>query len=102
MEEDLDQRPEAMNLITLYAAMRNAKRADIMNEIAGDNFASFKTKLADAMIAHLDPIRDRMQILLGDITTLDTLLEDGAWRANQVAKPVMDEVYETIGFPRFG
>lgn len=101
MTEDLENRPEAMNLVTLYAAATNRKRAEVLGEIAGDNFASFKTKLADAMIAHLAPIRSRMQVLLEDTTSLDGLLEDGAWRARNITKPIMKEVYEAIGFPGF-
>lgn len=101
MVEDLENRPEALNLVTLYAAVTNRKRAEVLAEIQHDNFASFKAKLADAMVAHLEPIRAKMAVLLEDETSLDGILEDGAWRANAIAKPVMQEVYERIGFPKY-
>ena len=101
MTYDVENRPEASNLITLYAAMQGKKRADILDEVAGHNFSEMKGKLTDAMIAHLEPIRAKMQVLMEDTASLDGILEDGTWRAQAIAKPVMDEVYEVIGFPRY-
>lgn len=96
-----EARPEATNLITIYAAVRGISRKDAEVEIAGDNFSAFKTRLADALVAHLSPIRERMVKLLADTSELERILQKGTERARAVAEPVMREVKQAIGFPTF-
>lgn len=96
---DIEKRPEASNLLTIYAAVCGISRAAAEADIANDNFSAFKTRLAEALIAHLSPIRSRMVELLKDKAELDRILKKGTERALAVAGPVMREVKETIGFP---
>jgi tryptophanyl-tRNA synthetase len=96
---NLAVRPEASNLITIYAAVRGISRAEAETEIANDNFSAFKTRLAEALIAHLAPIRAKMVDLLADAAELDRILKKGSERAADVANPILKEVKKTIGFP---
>lgn len=93
-----DTRPEATNLLGIYAAMRNISLDAAVAECAGDNFSGFKTKLADAAVAHLAPITAKMRELMSDTAELDRLLKAGAEKAAGVANNVMKEVKDTVGF----
>src|SRR5262249_18343258 len=91
---DTEKRPESSNLLTLYAAATNRTVKEAQAEVANEQFSSFKTKLADAMVAHLNPIRTRMQQLLSDPAELDRILTKGTDKAKTVAKLHMKEVKE--------
>lgn len=96
--EELDDRPEAKNLVTLYAALQNKLSKDVMDEIAGKQFSEFKPMLVDVAVAHLAPITQRMNDLLSDPTEIDTILKDGAQRASKIAQPTIDEAMNLMGF----
>lgn len=100
--EGLAGRPEADNLLTIYAAMTNISKAEAVKEFAGQQWSAFKPKLADATVAHLSPITARMRDLLADPAEIDRLLVRGGERARAIAEPVVEEVKQAMGFWQAG
>ncbi len=96
--EGLKERPEAQNLVAIYAALLDRTSEDILNEIAGKQFSEFKPMLVDVAIAHLEPITKRMAELMGDVSEIDTILRQGAEKANALANPVVKDAMELMGF----
>ena len=94
---DLEKRPAASNLLTIMAAVQGKPRAEIEKMYATSNFSQFKKDLADALIAHVGPIRDEMVKLLGDPKYLDTLLTENAQKASAIAKGNIAEIQKLIG-----
>ena len=94
---DVEKRPESANLLTLYAAFTNQTVAQAQAEVESDNFSAFKTRLADAAVAHLTPIRTRMVELLNNPADLDAILARGSDAANAVAKATLHEVQCAVG-----
>ncbi|MBT4740363.1 MAG: tryptophan--tRNA ligase [Rhodospirillaceae bacterium] len=98
----LAERPEAANLINIYAALVDRSVDDVVSEFSGQGFGAFKPKLADLAVSILGPIADRMTELLSDPAELDRLLARGADKANDLANPVLAEAYDAIGFSKRG
>jgi tryptophanyl-tRNA synthetase len=98
--EALKARPEADNLVTIYAAMEGSTKAKVLAEFAGQGFAQFKPKLADLAVSHLSPIATRLRELLADKAEIDRILKDGADQANAIAGPVLAETQKLMGFWR--
>ncbi len=95
---ELKDRPEAINLLGIYAAITNATPAEALTQFAGGGFGPFKEKLAEALISHLTPISEQAKKLLADPAFIDTTLQSGARRAACVANPIVDEAERIIGF----
>ncbi|MFW5834090.1 MAG: tryptophan--tRNA ligase [Pseudomonadota bacterium] len=93
-------RPEATNLLTLYAALSDRTVADVAAEFGSSSFSNFKGLLTELAVATLVPIADEMRRLLDDPGHLDAILAEGGERARAVAAPVLDEVREAVGFLR--
>jgi len=98
--EELDARPEAKNLVTLYAALSDQSKEAVLAEFAGQGFGAFKPKLAEVAVAAMAPVTAEMRRLMADPTEIDRVLADGAERAAAVADPVVDEVKRIVGFWR--
>ncbi|SBW08613.1 Tryptophan--tRNA ligase [uncultured Alphaproteobacteria bacterium] len=96
----LEGRAEAANLLGIYAALLDVSLERAVADVAGLPFADFKGKLADAAVAKLGPINAEMKRLKADTAYLDGILREGARKAAALAKPVIDEVYEVVGFLR--
>lgn len=96
--EGLKDRPEADNLITIYAALANTTKAEVVKEFAGSQFSQFKPKLSDLMVDKLSPITAEMRKLLADPAEIDRILLDGAGRARAIAEPVLKDVRDLMGF----
>jgi tryptophanyl-tRNA synthetase len=96
----LKDRPEALNLVTIYAALSNQTVDSVLSEFGGGQFSSFKQALGDAAVARLAPIAGEMRKLLADLTHIDAILADGSNRARAIAKPNMDAVKDIVGFIR--
>jgi tryptophanyl-tRNA synthetase len=96
--EGLKERPEADNLVGIYAALSGVPREAVLKEYGGAQFSTFKPALADLAVTKLAPIADEMRRLLADPGTIDGILADGAARARAIAEPVMKGVREVIGF----
>jgi tryptophanyl-tRNA synthetase len=97
-KEELAGRPEAENLLNIYAALSDQDRDAVIIQFAGQNFSTFKTALADLTVAKLGPITSEMRRLLADPAEIDRVLKDGAHKARAIATPIMDEVKKTVGF----
>lgn len=95
---DLADRPEARNLVGIFAAITGKKPHEVLHEFAGSNFGPFKKQLAEALIAHVEPIGRRTREYLDDPTSLDHLLKSGAHRAAEIAEPIVAEAERLVGF----
>ena len=95
--EGLDDRPEAANLVGIFAALEDKTSADVIAEYGGKGFADFKSALADLAIAKLGPMGDEMQRLCADPGHIDSILASGAERARAIAEPILDEVHRIVG-----
>jgi len=93
-----ESRPEATNLLTIYAALRNISKAQAVEECAGKNFSAFKQMLTDVAVAHLSPITARMRELLAAPDAIDKILVGGIARAQTLAGGTMQEVKKLVGF----
>jgi len=98
--DDYDARPEAANLLGLYAALADATRNEVAAEFAGARFADFKERLSALAIETLAPVTAEMRRLMADPAEVDRVLHDGAERARALAEPVLKEVQEVVGLLR--
>lgn len=96
----LEGRPEARNLLGIYAALTDTTLDAAVTEFAGQQFSALKERLSDVAVAKLAPIQDEYRRLLGDKAVIDDALADGAERARAIAEPVLREVQDVIGFLR--
>ena len=96
--EGLKGRPEAENLVTIYAALGEIAPAAILAEFGGGQFSRFKTALSDLAVEKLAPIAAEMRRYLADPAAIDAILFDGADRARAIADPVYRDVREIMGF----
>jgi tryptophanyl-tRNA synthetase len=96
----LAQRPEADNLVGVYAALAGESKAEVLARYAGQGFGSFKPALADLAVARLGPISAEMRRLIADPAELDRILADGAARAAAVADPILEATKRLVGFWR--
>lgn len=94
----LDGRPEALNLVTLYAALADISKEDVIKEYAGQQFGAFKPALVEVAVEHLAPITSRMNELLEDTAQIDAYLKDGAKHARSIASGVLADVQKIMGF----
>jgi tryptophanyl-tRNA synthetase len=93
-------RPEAENLVGIYAALAGTTRESVLGEFGGAQFSTFKPALADLVVAKIAPIGAEIKRLLDDRGALDAVLGEGATRARTIAAPIMDEVKDVVGFLR--
>ena len=93
-------RPEAANLIGIYAALADASPEETLQKFGGEQFSTFKQHLADLAVAKLGPIQDEMRRLIADPGHVDRILARGAERARAASEPVLDEVKRIVGFLR--
>ena len=100
--KEFDARPEAANLMGIYAALADQDIADVCKEFGGKQFSEFKQALADLAVAKLGPIQDDMRRLIEDKAHVDAVLADGVERARAIAEPVLAEVHDIVGFLRPG
>jgi tryptophanyl-tRNA synthetase len=96
--EDLKARPEADNLVGIYAALAGVSKADVLLQYGGRGFGDFKPALADLAVAVMGPIGERMRRLMDDPAEIDKVLRAGAERARAVAEPVIEDTKRLVGF----
>jgi tryptophanyl-tRNA synthetase len=99
-EAGLEGRPEARNLVGIYAALTDMHLGAVLAEHGGKPFSAFKAALTDLLVASLSPIAAEMRRLVGDPGAVEAILRRGAERARALAAPVLAEVEETVGFVR--
>lgn len=95
--EGLKDRPEARNLVNIYAAIANKTVDEVLAEYGGAQFGTFKPALADLAVAHLAPISTEMARLMNDTTEIDRILARGAERARAITAPILRQTYEIVG-----
>lgn len=96
--DELADRPEARNLINIYAGLSNAAPQDVLSRFAGAEFSAFKPALADLAVETLSPITLEMRRLMDDTDHVDQVLRDGAEKARAIAAPVLKDVKSIFGF----
>jgi tryptophanyl-tRNA synthetase len=99
-EKGLATRPEADNLVGIYAALANTTRAGVLKEFGNAQFSTFKSALTDLAVAKLSPIAAEMKRLLDDPAAIDAVLADGSRRAQKLAGETMKAVKDVVGFVR--
>jgi tryptophanyl-tRNA synthetase len=97
-KDELKDRPEAENLLNIYAALAEQDRDAVIAQFAGQQFSGFKAALADLTVAKLEPITKEMHRLLADPQQIDTILRSGAQEARAIAAPIMQAVKKQVGF----
>ena len=95
--EELAGRPEAQNLITIFAALDDRPAQSVLDDYAGKGFGALKPALADLAVAKLAPIRDEMIRLLDDSAAIDAILNKGAAKARDLAAPTLRAAQEAMG-----
>ena len=98
--KDAEARPEADNLLGIYAALADLRREQAVERWAGKNFSEFKTALAELSSEVLGKICGDMRRLMADPGYIDSVLKRGAERANAIAQPHLDEVFDIMGLLR--
>jgi tryptophanyl-tRNA synthetase len=99
-EAGLEPRPEADNLVGIYAALSDTTKAEVLKQFGGGQFSTFKTALADLSVAKLAPIAAEMKRLTADPAHIDAVLADGSDRAGAIAAETMNAVKDIVGFIR--
>ena len=98
---ELKNRPEAANIISIYANINNIKVSQVLNEFGGKNFSTFKSKLSESIIEKICPIGKEINKLLKDESYLNGILEKGAKKADLIAKTNLKEIYKIIGLTKY-
>ncbi len=93
-------RPEADNLVGIFAALGRTTKAEVLREYGNANFSTFKGALVERAVETLAPIGGEMKRLTADPATIDAILADGADRARSLARVTMDHVKDILGFIR--
>jgi tryptophanyl-tRNA synthetase len=96
----LESRPEAKNLVGIYGAVTGESVEEVLGRFAGQGFGAFKPALADALIALIAPLRDRLFELRAHPEELDRILAQGAAKASTLAAPTLAATYEAVGLGR--
>ena len=96
--DELDKRPEAQNLITIFAALSERSEESVLSEFAGKGFGDFKKYLAELAVEIMGPIGKEMQRLMNYPDEVDGILNHGANKAREIAKPIVSEAKEIVGF----
>ena len=99
-EAALEGRPEARNLVNIYAALSEEALPNVLAEVGGKPFSEFKPMLADLAVAKLAPISAEMARLMQDPAEIDRILARGSERAREIAGPILDRTYEIVGLVR--
>lgn len=98
--KEMEDRPDASNLIGIYAALAGITAEQVCTDFGGKTFSDFKEALTELAVSELGPIGDEMSRLVADPGYLERVLCDGAKRANAIARPILAEIHDIIGFVR--
>ena len=96
----LQGRPEAENLVTIYAALTDRTVQSVLEEYAGKGFGAFKPALAEVLVTTIAPIRTRLAEFAADPAEIDRILVAGSARAAELAAPTLEGAYRALGLPR--
>jgi len=98
--DGLADRPEARNLVNIYAAMADLSPEAVLADVGGKQFSEFKPMLAELAVAKLSPISGEMARLMQETAEIDTILARGAERAREITAPILAKTYEIVGLVR--
>ena len=98
---ELKNRPEALNLVSIYSSINNIKVSEVLSEFGGKNFSTFKSKISESLIEKICPIGEEIKKLLKDKKYLKQILENGAKSADLIAKSNIKEIYDIVGLTKF-
>ncbi|MGJ8617023.1 MAG: tryptophan--tRNA ligase [Sulfitobacter sp.] len=93
----LDDRPDARNLVNIYAALSDQSVDQVLAEVGGQQFGTFKPLLAELAVSKLAPISSEMARLMADPSEIDRILAKGAGQAREITAPILKKTYEIIG-----
>jgi tryptophanyl-tRNA synthetase len=96
----LESRPEADNLVGIYAGLAGISRDEVLSEFGGAAFSKFKEALAELATNRLTPIGEEMRCLMADPVEIDRILAEGARRAHGIADPILAKTKDIVGFIR--
>ena len=99
-EKGLETRPEADNLVGIYAALTGKPKADVLREFGGAQFSAFKNALVEVCVGRLAPIASEMRRLMADPGYVDSVLADGGARARVIADETMRATKDIVGLIR--
>lgn len=95
--EGLENRPEARNLVNIYAALSEQSVDDVLRDVGGKPFSEFKPMLSDLAVDKLSPISSEMARLMQQPDEIDAILRKGADKARAIASPILKQTYEIVG-----
>ena len=95
--DGLEGRPEARNLVNIYAALSDQSVDQVMSEMGGRAFSEFKPALAELAVSKMSPISTEMSRLMQDQAEIDRILAKGADRARAIAAPILKKTYDIVG-----
>ncbi len=98
--EGLKGRPEAKNLISIYASLSDTTMANVLSDVGGKQFSEFKPMLADLAVSKLSPIADEMARLMQEPDEIDAILRKGADKARAIADPILAQTKDILGMVR--
>ena len=96
--EEAKERPEAINLLTIYAALNDLDLDIVISKYAGKEFSQFKKDLGELTASKISPVSMEINKLMKDDTYLDSIINSGKENAINVSEPVLSKVYEVVGF----
>ena len=95
---ELEKRPEAKNLIGIYASLINSNLEKTVKEFSGKNFSEFKESLSQVLVEKINPISDEIKKLLNERKYLDAILLEGFEKADEIASKKIKKIHEIVGF----
>ncbi|MEP3050598.1 MAG: tryptophan--tRNA ligase [Erythrobacter sp.] len=98
--EGLKERPEALNLVGIFAALSGKSANQVLQNYGGQGFGTFKPALGELLIEHFAPITHRFRDLMDDPSALGQILAQGSEKAREKAKPTLDATYQALGLVR--
>lgn len=96
--DGFEGRAEALNLLTIYAALKNIDNETALSDVKGKQFSEFKQMLIEVLVEKLAPVTEKMRDLLANKDYLDDVLKKGALKANEIAGKTLKDVYDLVGF----
>jgi tryptophanyl-tRNA synthetase len=96
--EALDGKPEADNLVGIYAALDGSSKAAVLKQFGGSQYSTFKKALAEVAVSKISPVNAEMRRLLADPAEIDRILADGSRRARAIAAPIVKQTKDIVGF----
>ncbi len=96
--EELNERPEASNLIGIFSSLNNSSLEEIIKKFSGKNFSDFKNELSQLLVDKIDPISQEIKKLLNESSYLDQILSDGSQKAQEIASQKIKKIHKIVGF----